>query len=122
MADIIEICREAWDKTKAPHQPVYDDLVQAYRDMLQARAEAAMTGSLEAGPFESFESYVYGYTREAQPPAPPEVESEPEMVRVTNEEPEVVEPPKKKAPAKKPAAKKPVKVVKKAVVKVAKKK
>lgn len=39
---IIPLIRSAWDSTKKSHQPAFNDLIQSYQNMLQARAEAAI--------------------------------------------------------------------------------
>jgi hypothetical protein len=56
---IIDTCRAAWNGTKQAHQPVYDDLIESYRNMLTARAEAVMATKLaDDGPFAAFENAV----------------------------------------------------------------
>ncbi len=61
-------CRYAWNSTKKSTQPDYDDLIESYRDMLTARAEAVMaTGMADDGPFAAFENAVLN--------APPEPET-----------------------------------------------
>ncbi len=52
-------CRYAWNSTKKSHQPDYDDLIQSYRDMLTARAEAVTATKLaDDGPFATFENAI----------------------------------------------------------------
>jgi hypothetical protein len=36
MADIVALCREAWNANKKPHQPAFDDLTEVYRERLIA--------------------------------------------------------------------------------------
>lgn len=56
---ITDTCRYAWNSTKKSTQPDYDDLIQSYRDMLTARAEAVKaTGMADDGPFAAFENAV----------------------------------------------------------------
>lgn len=59
---IIDTCRAAWNGTKQAHQPVYDDLIESYREMLCARAEAVLaTGLVDDGPFAMFEQAALRY-------------------------------------------------------------
>lgn len=77
--DYIAIYREAWNATKKPTQPDYDDLVEEYRNLLAQRAAGAMNGQITEGPFGAFEGMVYDLTRpKSQKPAEPKPsESEP---------------------------------------------
>ena len=114
--DYVELYRSAWNATKKPTQPEYDDLVEDYRNLLAQRAAGAMNGLISDGPFKAFESEIYKQTR---PKSEPErvVDESDEEFKPSEPKPE----PKKVAPkkaAKKPVAtktvaKKPVKVVKK---------
>ena len=77
---IIDSCRSAWNGTKKAHQPDYYDLIESYRDMLTARAEAVLATSLvDDGPFAAFEQAVLN--------APPEpaVSSDQGYEQVTDE-------------------------------------
>jgi len=66
MADIIELCREAWIGSKGESQPAYDDLIQSYRDMLTERAERILAGEyVSDGPFQAFEILIRDSTRRA---------------------------------------------------------
>lgn len=58
--DITSICRSAWNASKGASQPDYDDLVEAYRSMLSARAEGVIATGTVSGdaPFHAFESAV----------------------------------------------------------------
>ncbi len=79
---IIESCRSAWNGTKKAHQPDYDALIESYRDMLTARAEAVLaTGMTDDGPFAAFEQAVLN--------APPEpaVSSDQGFEQVVDDEP-----------------------------------
>ena len=66
MPDVIALCREAWNASKKDHQPAFDDLVQSYREMLQARAEAILATNHVSGdePFYAFEKAVFDSSRE----------------------------------------------------------
>ncbi len=56
---ITDTCRFAWNSSKKAHQPEYDALIESYRDMLSARAEAVLaTGMTDDGPFAAFEQAV----------------------------------------------------------------
>jgi len=61
-------CRYAWNSTKKSTQPEYDDLIESYRDMLTARAEAVMATKLvDDGPFAAFENAVLNAPSEVAP-------------------------------------------------------
>ncbi len=128
-------CRYAWNSTKKSHQPEYDQLIQSYRDMLTARAEAVMaTGMADDGPFAGFENAVLnapaepvstadqGYEQVTDAEYPIVNDADQSVAAIADEPAETVEPvaPKKKSPKKvapkkaavKKAAKKP-KVIKK---------
>ena len=79
---IIDTCRSSWNGTKKAHQPDYDELIESYRDMLTARAEAVLaTGMCDDGPFAAFEQAVLN--------APPEpaASSDQGFEQVTDAEP-----------------------------------
>jgi hypothetical protein len=109
MADIVVLCREAWDSTKKPHQPVYDELSVSYRARLQDQTE----GALASGGESPFEQKVFALS--AQPEIPPEVKEE--LVAEVVAEP-VPEKPKPRKASPKPRATKPT--VKNAATKPAK--
>lgn len=80
---IITVCRQAWGTTKKDHQPAFDDLIQSYQNMLQARATGAITSGVpnDDGPLASFDQAAIKANVEIEPPAleaelPSEVKAE----------------------------------------------
>jgi len=76
--DYVQIYREAWNATKKPGQPDYDDLIEEYRNLLAQRAAGAMNGQITDGPFGAFEGMVYDLTRPKSQKEPERVDDEPE--------------------------------------------
>ncbi len=65
---LTDTCRSAWNSSKKPHQPDYDDLIESYRNMLSARAEGVLaTGMCDDGPFAGFEQAVLNYIPSTEP-------------------------------------------------------
>lgn len=68
MTDIATICCIAWNGSKKSHQPDYDELIESYRTMLTARAEAVIAAGAVSDdvPFQAFEAAVLsGYVPES---------------------------------------------------------
>ncbi len=121
MADIVAVCRVAWNASKKPTQPEYDELIESYRGMLLARAEKAIREGVTSGDaLDGFEQAVIAF---AEKPTPVEPLEDVETARLerAHQRKEAQPKPKKKATPK-PAPKPKVKVVKKAAKKVAVKK
>jgi hypothetical protein len=76
--DYIAIYRDAWNATKKPDQPEYDNLIEEYRNLLSQRAAGAMNGQITDGPFGAFEGRIYDLTRPKSQSEPERVDDEPE--------------------------------------------
>ncbi len=81
MTNIIDICRSAWNASRKDSQPPYDELIEDYRTLLTAKAEAVIaSGMPELNPFTDFELGVERLRMEAitkksaAPPKKPHVE------------------------------------------------
>lgn len=70
--------RAAWQSSKKGHQPDFDDLIQPYQNMLQARAEAAIVSGVPGdGPLVVFDQAAIGLRDLATDiPEPEEVKEE----------------------------------------------
>jgi len=104
---IITVCRQAWNTSKRDHQPVFDDLVLSYQNMLQQRASGAITSGVvnDDGPLASFDRAAIEASYAIEPP--PEVKAELVEEVIAEQEPEPEPPtPKPKKPVVKTIAKK----------------
>lgn len=139
-ATVEDVCRSAWEATRAESTVPFDDLTEDYRANLIKRAEAVLGGEQPAEPWLAFETQVLqiadgrgnmqvgsevvessGAIKEIDDVHPVKLETvvSPEGEAVETQ-PTEQKPPRtskksaKKPAAKKPAVKKPVKVIKKA--------
>lgn len=117
-----DLCRSAWNALRNEHQPVYDELVDSYKEMLHARAQNVATlgyPTSEGGIFQTFEqNVVEALQPERFHPLSKQFNPTVEEDFIDEGEQSGVEKAKKKVAPKKAAAetptKKPVKVIKKA--------
>jgi predicted flap endonuclease-1-like 5' DNA nuclease len=105
---IITVCRQAWKNSKKDHQPAFDDLIQAYQNMLQQRASGAIASGVanDDGPLASFDLAAIKANVNIEPPEiPPEVKEELVEEVVAEEAPPEPEPEKEHVEPKGPLPK-----------------